>query len=133
MNFITDLISNSFQKQEQIKINNDETCLICWESSDRKNIIYKFKTMIPFHVACECNGNYHFDCIGTWIKTNNSCPICRIRITKTNRIVFPKNIPNNCLFLYQLSFFNRIFYYLVKLGYWIAFLVYLYHFISYIF
>lgn len=49
----------------------DKPCPICidmFQSNDPRAIL-------------SCNHAFHFDCIGTWLQTNNNCPICRKIIT----------------------------------------------------
>jgi hypothetical protein len=58
---------------------NEELCLICWENKN----IHKMKSLLHsslYYTYCNCNGNFHHDCLLKWIKKTNSCPICRIKI-----------------------------------------------------
>ena len=48
-------------------------CAICLECIDT-NIENKIKTT-------ECNHTFHSNCFETWIKVNNSCPLCRKAFT----------------------------------------------------
>ncbi len=51
----------------------DITCSICL---DEINIITDMEITECFHI-------FHNDCLKTWCKTNNSCPLCRTIIQKT--------------------------------------------------
>ncbi len=51
----------------------DITCSICL---DEINIITDMEITECFHI-------FHNDCLKTWCKTNNSCPLCRTIIPKT--------------------------------------------------
>ena len=35
----------------------------------------------------ECNHTFHDECIGRWLQTNNSCPLCRAVLNQQTRIV----------------------------------------------
>ena len=35
----------------------------------------------------ECNHTFHDECIGRWLQTNNSCPLCRTVLNQQTRIV----------------------------------------------
>jgi hypothetical protein len=35
----------------------------------------------------ECNHIFHDECIGRWLQTNNSCPLCRTVLNQQTRIV----------------------------------------------
>lgn len=48
------------------KITGDHSCSICLDTSD----------LIQLH----CNHTYHSECIQTWLKTENTCPLCRSQI-----------------------------------------------------
>ena len=54
----------------------DNTCIICFDdvSSEKRTLT--------------CNHSYHKKCINEWIKTKNSCPICRcvIPLNKKQKI-----------------------------------------------
>ena len=62
-------------------IYHDEVCLICWDVSTTNNNIYKMKSLISssvYYTHCNCNGNFHHNCLLKWIYKTQSCPICRI-------------------------------------------------------
>tara|TARA_Y100000591_G_C21851812_1_gene712201 strand:- start:2796 stop:3206 length:411 start_codon:yes stop_codon:yes gene_type:complete len=44
-------------------------CPICYEEMDESNSI-----------ITDCNHKYHKDCLQTWAKDHNSCPICRKKL-----------------------------------------------------
>jgi len=37
--------------------------------------------------ATECNHTFHDECIGRWLQTNNSCPLCRTELVVSVPIV----------------------------------------------
>ena len=78
----------------EIKIENDQSCVICCENYFENNIGFKLK----------CGHVYHKECINAWFKNCGTCPICRHVIVKCNNcdgngyiykyfngIVIPKN------------------------------------------
>jgi hypothetical protein len=54
----------------------DNSCLICWDTNTIENPIriQKTKNIISY---CNCNILVHEDCLHKWIRKTNSCPICR--------------------------------------------------------
>jgi hypothetical protein len=52
--------------------NNYDKCSICYNYMLEKNI-----------VIIECKHKFHFNCLDTWKKKSNSCPLCRKDIEKT--------------------------------------------------
>ena len=64
-----------------IKINKeDDSCLICLESSTTNNHICKMKILLLsyfYYKPCKCDGLFHHDCLLKWIYVSKSCPICR--------------------------------------------------------
>ena len=60
--------------------NENDLCLICWDSSTTNNNLIKMKSVLSyllFSKVCSCNGIFHYNCLLKWINTTNSCPICR--------------------------------------------------------
>lgn len=60
-----DVLKNDFTSV--CKINNDETCIICYERLYDTEV-----TTLPF-----CNHKYHFGCLKTWSKQSSICPTDR--------------------------------------------------------
>lgn len=44
---------------------DESICAICLESQETSNV-----------VQTDCNHSFHFDCLKTWFKCKNSCPLC---------------------------------------------------------
>lgn len=51
-----------------------EKCAICLESTDNNS--YK---------ALCCNNRFHFECLDTWFKIKNTCPLCRREYAYMNK------------------------------------------------
>ena len=58
----------------------EELCLICWQPTEKNNIIKKLSHFSDVSVSCKCNPYIHQLCLINWISINNSCPICRTKI-----------------------------------------------------
>ena len=50
-------------------------CSICLMEYEKKDCIIKLF----------CSHCYHHDCIITWVRRNNVCPICRMKINQLNK------------------------------------------------
>lgn len=74
MSFFTVLESNIISTYRHDTVSDDTNCAICrdniYENIIDKNIIH---TEI---IQGECNHCYHKNCLDTWIKQTNRCPLC---------------------------------------------------------
>ena len=68
---------------ENILVHNTEPdCLICFESSQQTNKLFKMKDFVLVDSSnCKCNGYFHIKCLLDWINVSKSCPICRSILT----------------------------------------------------
>ena len=60
-------------KKDDILINNNEYCNICFENYN----IGQYKRVLP-----ECKHCFHKKCVDKWLKTKSNCPICRNDLLK---------------------------------------------------
>lgn len=61
-------------KQEEVVQEEDhkhEDCSICLEQLDNENDI----------ITTKCNHKFHKECLSEWKKVNNTCPLCRGKLT----------------------------------------------------
>ncbi len=58
----------------------EDLCLICWQPTEKNNIIKKLSHFSDVSISCKCNPYIHQLCLINWISKNNSCPICRTKI-----------------------------------------------------
>jgi len=64
--------SNFSEKQE---LQQNITCPICLESFENGDMVVK--------LPCPCKHSaYHKECVGQWLKNNNTCPMCRTLLEK---------------------------------------------------
>lgn len=71
---------NHYNEPNELDENENELCLICWDTSITNNNLIKMKSTLShllFFKDCSCNGIFHYNCLLKWINTTNSCPICR--------------------------------------------------------
>ena len=65
-------------------IYNDDVCLICWDTSTRRNNnVSRMKSLLSssiYFTTCNCNGSFHHNCLFKWIYKTYSCPICRTKL-----------------------------------------------------
>ena len=89
----------------------EDLCLICWQSTEKNNIIKKLSHFSDVSISCKCNPYIHQLCLINWISKNNSCPICRTKI-------------------YNLDTFNTFTKYIIKFMYYIIplYLIYFVYF-----
>ena len=57
------------------KVDNHIVCSICCEKSTHDNVIL------------DCKHSFHENCIKTWLKYNNSCPLCRCEVVRGPDII----------------------------------------------
>jgi len=57
-----------------LKTNTD--CTICRTDLNNNSIYAQEKGTDSYVVVGECNHAFHYECIESWIKTTNKCPIC---------------------------------------------------------
>jgi hypothetical protein len=64
-----------------------EECFVCFEIDDCNGLkSISLKNQNLYKNNCTCNGWIHMSCLELWCKKNNTCPICRIKVSI--------NIPN---------------------------------------
>jgi hypothetical protein len=49
------------------KVYSPDQCCICYDDFEGDKILFDYPN---------CKHSYHFDCIGTWLKTKMKCPMC---------------------------------------------------------
>lgn len=79
-----------------ISIDKNELCLICWLPQEEQNEIKLLSEFSHIKPNCKCKPKLHSTCIKDWIKKSETCPICR---AKMNIIIFTTNYDNiliNC-------------------------------------
>lgn len=73
---VDDAFLDALERVPAKTLNEDDACPICTNeySSDSH----------PLVVQLPCNSKHRFDleCIGPWLKTNITCPLCRVDVTK---------------------------------------------------
>jgi hypothetical protein len=57
---------------ESVKKYYNSSCIICLDSFESDEMIYELN--------CECHSLYHYQCIGTWLKQKNKCPLCKYKL-----------------------------------------------------
>lgn len=68
-NVTREIIKKNITENENIKIENDDTCTICLCDYDNEDIISIINT---------CNHFFHSNCIKKWLmECNHKCPVCR--------------------------------------------------------
>jgi hypothetical protein len=79
-------------------------CLICLEIYAPDNVKpIDLKTQQIYLKKCECGGWIHIRCLCEWHDVSNSCPICRLHMTKYGSMIsiFSLNFVNyasKCIF-----------------------------------
>jgi hypothetical protein len=59
-------------------------CLICLEINTYDNLKpVDLKTQQIYFKKCHCGGWVHLHCLCEWYEISNSCPICRLYMTKS--------------------------------------------------
>lgn len=58
-------------------IQSSKQCIICWLPSMPKNPVQYLHNIDFFLTNCRCNVLVHHMCLRTWVKANETCPICR--------------------------------------------------------
>ena len=96
----------------------EDLCLICWQPTEKNNIIKKLSYFSDVSISCKCSPYIHQLCLNNWINKNNSCPICRTKMYNYNLKTF-----NN---------FNTLTKYIIKLMYYITPLYFIYFMYFYI-
>jgi hypothetical protein len=66
---------------EYIIDQNNNICLICWNSDELNDKVTYLKNFPNFISLCNCNALFHNNCLHTWIIKSPSCPICRKELT----------------------------------------------------
>ncbi len=65
--------------------NKSQECFICYDIID--DITLKpisLKTQSFYTKLCKCDGWIHKNCLDTWYKKQNKCPVCRATISKND-------------------------------------------------
>ena len=91
----------------------EDLCLICWQSTEKNNIIKKLSHFSDVSISCKCNPYIHQLCLINWISKYNSCPICRTKIYNYYNL-------DNC---YTLTIY-KFMYYIIPL--YIIYFIYFY-------
>ena len=94
----------------------EDLCLICWQPTEKNNIIKKLSYFSDVSISCKCSPYIHQLCLNNWINKNNSCPICRTKIYN----------------YYHLDNFYTLTKYIIKLMYYITPLYFIYFMYFYI-
>jgi len=76
ISIIIDLLPENEIQDPNSVADDKKDCLICMDIFVKKSLI----TTLP------CTHLYHSKCIKEWLKVNNSCPVCKFRITKESII-----------------------------------------------
>jgi hypothetical protein len=80
--FLRDIIQredHEFNKNNENNENDgNKECIICWEPSAILNEVNCLQVTTIIHIPCQCNVYIHDKCLRVWIKSNHSCPICRV-------------------------------------------------------
>jgi len=65
---------------------SEKECFICFDvnTSDGMKTI-KLADQKYYFKNCVCDGPVHNECLKIWFDANSSCPICRIKMIKTNQ------------------------------------------------
>jgi hypothetical protein len=74
-------------------------CLICLEINTHDNLKpLDLKTQKIYFKKCNCGGWVHMKCLCEWYEISNSCPICRLYMTKYPSMIsiFSLNFVNYC-------------------------------------
>ena len=85
-----------FQKDKPPEPNE---CLICLEINTHDNLKpVDLKTQQIYFKKCHCGGWVHLHCLCEWYEISNSCPICRLYMTKSKSVisVFNFKVVNFC-------------------------------------
>ena len=63
---------------------SEDTCPICFDtiSIESTSSVKKYKIKPSKMMSLDCKHQFHTNCIEEWIKTSNTCPICRSLIEK---------------------------------------------------
>jgi hypothetical protein len=80
--------NHSYEENKDIDINQFEVeedgtnkiCLICWLPPQKNNLIKKLQDIPYIITICNCNPEFHDNCLTDWIYKTSSCPICRKKI-----------------------------------------------------
>ena len=63
--------------------NDKKNCVICMEDFKNGDVT----TNLP------CLHMFHTNCIQSWLKTQNTCPICKFKLTQANNgVTLPKSV-----------------------------------------
>ena len=111
-----DILYNEINKE-------DDTCLICWETSTTNNNVSKMQSLVV--TSCSCNGPFHYNCLSKWTNKTKTCPICHVIINQSihrnNKLRLFQNINNISLKLLKyislLWFMNMIYNIMVNIQY----------------
>ena len=67
---------------------NPASCSICLEE-------YRVGDNIAWSRHPECNHVYHRECIGKWLESKSSCPICRKPFYRKKKVIQQEKLPHN--------------------------------------
>jgi len=100
----------------------EDLCLICWQPTEKNNIIKKLSDFSDVSISCKCSPYIHQLCINNWISKNNSCPICRTKIYNYNLNTF--NTFNTFNTLTKCKYIIKFMYYIFPL--YLIYFIYFY-------
>jgi hypothetical protein len=89
--------------ENDIDIDENDICIICWLPSNEKNTIVRLNDYYTITTTCKCNPKIHSLCFNDWIQRTQTCPICR-----KNILIHIQYLTNNSVhtFTYIFVFFN---------------------------
>jgi hypothetical protein len=89
---IEEIIEETKEIIEETKEIIEETkekreCFICFDfQSNNDNNIIRLKNYTDFYKFCECDGYIHVNCLNSWYKKNEECPICRNKVKRADTL-----------------------------------------------
>jgi len=69
------------QLQDKLKTRLSEKITIINDNTDNCSICFETMKNGKLEICKECKNSFHTNCITRWMKVNNTCPLCRDKIT----------------------------------------------------